>query len=404
MCVLGCGFRLRPAIPDTGVGVAVFLCSPRLYPTNPGWGVWVGVSVCSLILYPAILGWGVRCGFVCLCSGFGYAPPLLAGASGCVCLCAPSACTLPVRAGLCGVGVCAWVRTLAARRLSWLGLCVFVCTLCLYLASPGWVSWCVCECSGIDFHHMNPGSGDWACVFVCPLRLYPAIPGWGVRRGRVCLGSGFGYIPPVLVGALSCVCLCARSACTPPVLDGVCGVGGCALVRVSAALRHSWLGLWGVFLCVRAPPVRRQSWLRFVVPVRGLGLRQSPRQSWMGCWGVCVFMPAPPVPHQSWLGWAMWVCVLGCRFRLRPAIPGWVVGVCVFVCALHLYPASPGWGLWCLGWVLPGTCSRAGGHCVLRALPGLAAPSGLVPWHMSVCLGCGQPCATLACVMAPPGA
>ena len=58
-------------------------------------------------------------------------------------------------------------------------------------------------------------------VFGLGSRLRPATPGWGDWVG---------------------VCLCARSACTPPFLAGVCGVGVCAWARVPAAPRHSWLG------------------------------------------------------------------------------------------------------------------------------------------------------------------
>ena len=188
------------------------------------------------------------------------------------------------------------------------------------------------------------------CVFVCPLCLYPATPGWGVRCGCGCLGSGFGCARPLLDGVLGCVCvcvlaplvprhswlgwavwvcvlglgfrlrpatpgwgvglfacLCARSACTPPLLAGECGVRVCVWARVSAAPRHSWLGCWGVRVCVRAPLV--------------------PRHSWVGC--------------------AVWVCVLGLGFWLRPATPGWSVKVCVFVCTLRLYAATPGWDVGC---------------------------------------------------------
>ena len=67
-------------------------------------------------------------------------------------LCVRSACTLPLLAGLCGVGVCGWVRVPAAPRHSWLG------------------------CRGL-------------CLLVCALRLHPATPGWGVRRGCVCFDS-----------------------------------------------------------------------------------------------------------------------------------------------------------------------------------------------------------------------
>ena len=87
----------------------------------------------------------------------------------CVCLCARSACTPPLLAGACGVGVCPLARVSVAPRVSCLG------------------------CWG-------------AFVFVGALYLYPATPGWGVRWGRVCLGSGFGCIAPLLAGVLGCVC------------------------------------------------------------------------------------------------------------------------------------------------------------------------------------------------------
>ena len=72
-----------------------------------------------------------------------------------------------------------------------------------------------------------------ACVLVWVVvgfgfRLRPATPGWGVGV---------------------CVCLCTCSACTSPLLAGVCGVGVCAWARVSAAPRHSWLGC-AVWVCV----------------------------------------------------------------------------------------------------------------------------------------------------------
>ena len=127
---------------------------------------------------------------------------------------------------------------------------------------------------------------------MCALRLHPATPGWGARCGFVCLGSGFGCAPPLLAGVLGCACLWACSPCTPPLLAGVRGVGVCAWARVSAALRHSWLGCWGVPVCVRAPLV----------------------------------------PRHSWLGYAVGVCVFGLGLRLHPATPGWGVGLCMCCC------------------------------------------------------------------------
>ena len=107
------------------------------------------LAVCVLRLHPATPGTGARCGCVCLSSGFGCAPPLLAGVLGCVraplapshswhgcavpvCvfwlgfrlrpatpgwgvgLCVCSACTQPLLARVRGVGVCVWARVSAA--------------------------------------------------------------------------------------------------------------------------------------------------------------------------------------------------------------------------------------------------------------------------------------------------
>ena len=379
-----------------GVGCAWARVSAA--PRHSWLGCWgVCALVCALRLYPATPGWGARCGCVCLGSGFGCAPPLLAGVLGCVCAgvraplvprhswlgcavwvcvlglgfrlrpaspgwgvgvcvcsCARSACTPPLLAGVCGVGVCAWARVSAAPRHSWLG------------------------CWGV-------------CAFLCALRLYPATLGWGVRRGCVCLGSGFGCAPPLLAGVLGCVCVrvraplvprhswlgcaalvcvlglgfrlrpatpgwgvgvcvcsCARSACTPSLLAGVCGVGVCAWARVSAAPRHSWLGCWGVclFVCaLRLYPATPGWGVRRGCVCLGSGFGCAPPllAGVLGC--VCACVRAPLVPRHSWLGCAAWACVLGLGFRLRPASPGWGVGVRVFVCALRLYPATPAWGV-----------------------------------------------------------
>ena len=170
------------------------------------------------------------------------------------------------------------------------------------------------------------------CVFVCALRLYPATPGWGVRRGCVCFGLGFGCAPPLLAGMLGCVRVPARSACTPPLLAGVCGVGVCALAWVSAAPRHSWLGCWGVCVLVRplclypaTPCLTMRRWC--VCLGSGLGCAPPLLRGVSGC--VCARVPAPLVPRHSWLGCVVWVCVFGIGLRLRPASLDWGVGVCV---------------------------------------------------------------------------
>ena len=274
--------------------------------------------------------------------GFWLRPATPGGGVGvCLCSCARSACTPPLLAGVCGVGVCTWTRVSAAPRNSWLGcwgICVFVCALRLYPATPCWAVGCRCV-TGLGF------------------RLRPATPGLGVGV---------------------CVCLCARSARTPPLRAGVCGVGVCAWARVSAAPPHSWQGCWSlcVFVCV-LPLVPRHSWLGcgvwVCVPWLGFWLRPAtpgwgvgvsvclcacsactppllaglcgvdvcawarvsaaPRHSWLGCCCVCVCVRAPLVPRHSWLGCAVWPCVLGLGFRLRPATPGCSTEVCVCFCA-----------------------------------------------------------------------
>ena len=371
--VVGLGFRLRPATPGWGDGVCAWLrsrsaCTPPLLAGVYGVGVcawarvsaaprhsWLGcwglcVFVCALRLYPATPGWGVRCGCVCLGSGLGCAPQLLAGLLGpvcacvcaplvprhswlgcavwvcvlglgfrlrpatpgrgvgvCVCLCARSACTPPLLAGVCNVGVCAWAQVSAAPRHSWLGcwgVCVFVCALRLYHGTRVSVVRCGCVW--------------WRSGFSCAPPLLAGV------LACVCLCARSACTPPLLAGVLGCVCLCARSACTPPLLAGVCGLDDCAWARVSAAPRHSWLGCWGV--CVLG--ARSASALPLLAGVCGVGVCfwarvvAAPRLSWLGCWGVRVCVRAPLVPRHSWLGCAVWVYLLGLVFQLRPATPG----------------------------------------------------------------------------------
>ena len=177
-------------------------------------------------LVPPTPGWVVLFRCVCLSSGFGCAPPLLAGVLGCACVCACSTCTPQLRAGVCGVGACAWARLLALPSHSWFGC------------------WGVCVRAPIVPHHSWLGCALWVGVLALRFQLRPATPGWGVGV---------------------CVCLCARSCCTPPLLTGVCGVRVSAWARVITAPRHSWLGCWGVCASVRSPHVPRHSWLGFVV-------------------------------------------------------------------------------------------------------------------------------------------
>ena len=311
VCVFGLGFRLRPA--------------------TPGWGV--GLCVCSACTQP-LLATGARCGCVCLGSGFGCAPPLLAGVFGCVraplapshswhgcavwvCVCLGSGfgCAPPLLAGVLGcvraplapshswprvrgVGVCVWARVSAAPRHSWLG-CWAVCVLCLHPAIPG------------------HGCAVWVCVFGLGFRLRSATPGWGVglcvcsactlpllatdaRCGCVCLGSGVGCAPPLLAGLLGCV-------------------------RAPLAPSHSWPRVRGVVVCV---------WAR---------VSAAPRHSWLRCWAVCVLCLHPATPGC--------VCpwVLCCAFPVLFALCGAVLrcaGALALCCSCG---ASCCWRpvLWC---------------------------------------------------------
>ena len=341
--VVGFGFRLRPATPRWGVGVCVCLCAcsactPLLPAGVCGVGVcaWARVSaaprhswprcwvvcvlVCAPRLHPATPGWVVRCGCVCFGSGFGCAPPLLAGMLGCVCAC---------------------VRALLVPRHSWLGCAA--CVLCLG--------------SGLGCAPLLLAGVSGFVSALCAPRLHPPTPGWGVRCGCVCLGSGFGCDPPRLAGVLWCACLSVCSPCTPPLLAGARGVDVCVWVPVLAAPRHSWLGCWGVCVVVWALPLypATPGWsvrcgggclgsgfgcaLPVLAAVCGAGVCISagasapPRHPWLGSWGVRVCVRAPLVPRLCWLECAAWVCVLEFGFQLRPATPGWGVGVWVCSCA-----------------------------------------------------------------------
>ena len=441
VCVLVCLSACTPPLVAGVCGVGVCAWARDSAAPRHSWlGCWgVCVLVFALRLYPATPGWGVRRGCVCLGSGFGCAPPLLPGVLGCVCA-GVRAPLVPRHSWLgCAVWVCVFGLGFRLRpaTLGWgVGVCVFVCVLPLYPASPGWGARRGCVCLGSGFgcappllagvlgrvcagvgaplvprhswlgcavcvcvfglgFRLRPATSGWGvgvCVLVCVLPLYPATPGWGVRRGCVCLGTGFDCAPPLLAGVLGfvcagvraplgpchswlgcavlvcvfgvgfrlrpaspgwgvgvCVCLCACSACTPPLLAGV--------------FRRGCVCSGSGFGC--APPL-----LAGVLGFASVGFRAPlvPRHSWLGCaaW-VCAGVRASPVPRHSSLGCALSVCVLGLRFWLRSA--------------------TPGWGLWCVGWLLPGTCSCAVVRCVLCALPGFAAPGGrcglapvLVPW------------------------
>ena len=200
MHVLGTGVPRR-------LGVARSASSPKAAQAlgsslTPGLRISIGRVTCMVqaasvpgLWTLGFLPLGGACVWVWVVPGLGvWLCPATPGRAAWVCLrlCGRSACTPPLLAGVCGVGVRVGARVPAAPRNSWLGLL------------------------GV-------------CVLVCELLLYPATPSWAVRCGCVCLGWGSGCAPPLLAGLLGCVCVCVRAPLVP---------------------RHSWLGCaaWGCVL------------------------------------------------------------------------------------------------------------------------------------------------------------
>ena len=229
---------------------------------------------------------------LCLGSGVRCAPPLLAGV----------------------LGGCVGVRVMVSPFLSWLEFAVFAVGLGFRLVSHhSWLGfWGVRGCVRTPPvpHRSRLWCAVWVCVLGLRFRLRPSTPGRGVGV---------------------CACLCARPARSPAPAGRGCGEGVCAGALVAAALRHAWLGCWGVCVFVCAP--------RLYPVLPGWGVRCGrvcwawvsavPRHSGLGCWGVCAFVRVP--------------C-------LRPAIPGGPLCVCVglgFVCT-PVFSWLECWGVWSL--------------------------------------------------------
>ena len=271
-CVCRCGAPLVPRQSWLGCALCVRVVGFgfRLRPSIPGWGVGLWVFVCPLSLHPASPGWGVPCGCLCLGAGFSCAPGFLAGVLGSVwwgahfaltpallarvlgrvCLCARSACTLPVLARVCGVDVCASGRVSAAPCHSCLecsGVCV--CVHALPVPRQSWL-WLVVCVSGFTFWH-SPHQSWLRCWGVCvrvPAPLVPRQSLLGFAMWVRVLGFWFRLRPTIPgwdVGM--CVCLCARSACTPPKLAGFCHA--CIRVRVLGFTPAILPGVCGAGVC-----------------------------------------------------------------------------------------------------------------------------------------------------------
>ena len=195
-CVLRYGIRFCPTIPGWGFRCVRLGWCFGLRPAISVSGFEVCVFVCALLPYFATPGWVVRRGCLCLGSGLGCARPLLAGVMGCVCVCVRA----PLYPATPGWSVWCWCV--------WLGT-GFACAPPLMAGVLG----CVCGCvrAPLVHRHFWLGCAVWVCVVGLGFGLRPATAGWGVGV---------------------CVCLCARSACTPPLLAGGCGVRVCGWARV----------------------------------------------------------------------------------------------------------------------------------------------------------------------------
>ena len=339
VCVLGLGFRLRPATPRGGVGVCVCVCV--LVP--PGllhllaWGeVRDRVLGPQLQPRPATPGWGVGL---------------------CLCLCARPACTPPFLAGVCGVGECAGLGLrLYPALLGWgVRVCVRSC-VCPACTPPVLAGCCVCVCGfGFCLLSGSPGFLAWVLGRVASC----------ARRVRFLSPSGG---PPV---AWRCAGVALGGVCPPP-SPLVCFLGGASwhgvswLCGVGRGLSRSWvswfpsplplsfglrLGVFLVFLFFFPSPPQRGVCLRVqAVPSSG-----GPPLSF---WCCQFWLGGPPVPLRGVLssvpsGWGVW-----------PPLVVWVGG---FV-AVGLSGAPPPCfffgGSACSSLCLPLAGARTGPHSV----------------------------------------
>ena len=209
----------------------------------------------------------------------------------------------------------------------------------------------------------------------------------GQLHGTGCLSAramDAGFATVVWRVCLGPVCGWVWVSVTLPALAGV--LGGCVWVQFAVSSLFCWMGR-----------------VMFVV---GPGFQPAPHLSWLGLWDVRGCVRAPPAPRRSGFRCAVWACVLGSGFQLRPdtpwrdvgvcicyrapprgllhplvggAVRGCVVGaaprhpwlgrpgVCVFVRAPRFLPTFPGWGVLC-------------GHACWARGPSALRPSWLGCW------------------------
>ena len=187
--------------------------------------------------------------------------------------------TPPALAGVFGGYI--WVRFVVSPLFSPLGLAVFAVGLGFRPAPH--LSW-------LGFRDVRgcvrapPApcrSRFWCAVLACVLGF-----GFRLRPASPCRGVGV------------CVCLCARPVWSPAPPGWGCGAGVCSWAWVAAAPRHSWLGCWGVCVCVCAPrlyPAFPQ-WGVLRGRVCWARVSAAPRPSWLGCRGVCAVVRVPRLP------------------------------------------------------------------------------------------------------------
>ena len=110
---------------------------------------------------------------------------------------------------------------------------------------------------------------------------------------------------------------------------------------------QSRLVCWAVSFCVRTPPEPCQSWLGVGVWVCALvQVSAAPHHFWLGCWGVAVDVHPLPAPCHSWVGFVVcafrvaWFVARSARFpglRHPVALVAWHLSVCLGCC----WPRGP---------------------------------------------------------------
>ena len=349
-------------------------------PATPGWGPLPAV-VCGV--WCVVCGGGVLVGLWLVCGVVGpspllaevpvcYSPPLLAGFR------------------------CRWWWAVPATP-GWGPRAAVVCGVwCVAVVcwwGCGWcVVWLVPRHSWRRFLCATPRH-SWLGFAAAGGGRFPPLLA-GIRLLRRCVVCGGG----VLVG-LWLVCgvvgpsplLAEVPVCySPPLLAGFRCRWWWAVPATPGwgPLAASVCGVW----CVVGVP--RHSWRRF--------LCATPRHSWLGFAAARGGRSPPLLAGVRWRRWC--ACFAWPGRTGRP--PGRVLvrltfsfGRFVFLLCLApsglglplslslLLPFLVGWGLWCVGWLLPGTCSCAVVRCVLCALSGFVAPGGRrclapvrVPW------------------------